>query len=136
MDSNASGLAAREPRSAAAQQTTRSSAETATRAPVDIYEDAEGITLEADMPGVSKDRLTVRVDGNSLLLEGKIQFDLPGQAEAIYADVRSTTYRRSFVLGRELESSNIQAQLKDGVLKVRIPKRAELRPRKIEVQGA
>jgi HSP20 family protein len=135
MDSNSSGLAAREPRSAAAQQHARS-VETATRAPVDIYEDAEGITLEADMPGVSKDRLTVRVDGNSLLLEGKVQFDLPEKADAIYADVRSTSYRRSFVLGRELETANIQAQLKDGVLKVRIPKRAELRPRKIEVQGA
>ena len=135
MDSNSSGLAARESGGAAAQQYARG-AEATIRAPVDIYEDADGITLEADMPGVSKDRLLVRVEGNSLVIEGKVQFELPAHAEAIYADVRATTYRRNFVLGRELESSNIQAQLKDGVLKVRIPKRAELRPRKIEVQGA
>jgi len=54
----------------------------------------------------------------------------------MYADVRSTVYRRSFVLSRELETSNIQATLKDGVLTVRIPKRAELRPRRIEVRTA
>lgn len=49
-------------------------------------------------------------------------------------DVRSTHYRRSFVLSRELERQKIEANLKDGVLTIRIPKRAELRPRKIEVQ--
>lgn len=138
MDSNAS-VAQRESGSAAApqQQLQRTrGAETPMRAPVDIFEDREGITLEADMPGVSKDRLTVRVDGDTLVVEGKVHFELPEQAEALYADVRSTSYRRSFVLGRELDTEKIQAQLKDGVLKVRISKRAELQPRKIEVQGA
>lgn len=103
---------------------------------VDIYEDAEGITLEADMAGVSKERLNVHVDGDNLLLEGTVQLELPEQAEALYADIRSTVYRRSFTLSRELESEHIQAILKDGVLRVRIPKRAALRPRKIEVQSS
>jgi len=75
------------------------------------------------------------VDGNTLLLEGTVQFELPEQAEALYADVRSTVYRRSFVLSRELEAEKVQANPRDGVLTVRIPKRLELRPRKIEVQG-
>lgn len=110
--------------------------EAAIRAAVDIYEDGEGINLVADMPGVSKDRLNVRVDGDTLLLEGDVQFDLPEQASALYADVRSSTYRRSFVLSRELDTDKIQANLKDGVLTVRIPKRASLRPRKIEVQAS
>ncbi len=121
--------------SAATPQRARAS-EVAIRAPVDIYEDGEGINLVADMPGVSKDRLNVRVDGDTLLLEGDVQFDLSEQADALYADVRSTTYRRSFILSRELETDKIQANLKDGVLTVRIPKRASLRPRKIEVQGS
>ena len=111
-------------------------AESAIRAPADVYEDREGITLEADMPGVSRERLNVRVDGDNLLLEGNVQFELPEQAEALYADVRSTVYRRSFVLSRELDTAQIQATLKDGVLTVRIPRRAELRPRKIEVKGS
>ena len=105
------------------------------RPPVDVYENAEGITLEADMPGVSKERLDVRVEGDTLLVEGGVQFALPEQSEALYADVRATTYRRTFLLSRELDTDKIQANLKDGVLRVRIPKRAELRPRKIEVLG-
>lgn len=135
MDTNTSAVAQREPRGASALQARGPAAEAAIRAPVDIFEDSEGITLEADMPGVSKDRLTVRIDGDTLVLEGQVQFDLPEQSEALYADVRSSGYRRSFALSRELDTGNIQAQLKDGVLKVRIPKRAELKPRKIDVQG-
>jgi HSP20 family molecular chaperone IbpA len=138
MDTQTSGVAPRDSRSASAQQpqSRGRTAEAAIRAAVDIFEDSEGLTLEADMPGVSKDRLTLRIDGDTLVLEGKAQFELPEHSEALYADVRSNSYRRNFVLSRELDTSHIQAQLKDGVLKVRIPKRAELRPRKIEVQGA
>jgi HSP20 family protein len=110
--------------------------ETLLRAPVDIFEDSESLVLTADMPGVSKDHLNVRVEGDTLLLEGDVLFDLPEKAEAVYADVRSTAYRRSFVLSRELDTEKIQANLKDGVLSVRIPKRAAVRPRKIEVQGS
>jgi len=63
-----------------------------------------------------------------------VQFQLPEHSEAVYADVRSTAYRSSFVLSRELDTDKIQANLKDGVLTVRIPKHAALRPRKIEVR--
>lgn len=104
------------------------------RPPVDIYENGEGITVQADLPGVSKERLDVRVENQSLVIEGQVQFDLPEQAEALYADVRSSTYRRSFALSGELETEKIEANLKDGVLTVRIPKRAELRARRIEIQ--
>lgn len=104
------------------------------RPPVDIYEDANGITLMADMPGVSRDRLTIEVDRDMLLVEGDARIDMSEGMEALYADVRSTRYRRSFALSGELETGQIDASLKDGVLSVRIPKRAEVRPRKIEVR--
>jgi HSP20 family protein len=135
MSTNVNEVAKRQSDGAVAQARGRT-AESAIRAPADVYEDREGITLEADMPGVSRERLNVRVDGDNLLLEGNVQFELPEQAEALYADVRSTVYRRSFVLSRELDTAQIQATLKDGVLTVRIPRRAELRPRKIEVKGS
>ncbi|MBV9343578.1 MAG: Hsp20/alpha crystallin family protein [Gammaproteobacteria bacterium] len=109
--------------------------EAALRPPVDIHEDQDGLMLQADMPGVARERLEVRVDGDTLLLEGRVQFELPSSAEALYADVRATVYRRSFILSRELDSAKINATLKDGVLSVKIPKRAELRPRRITVQG-
>ena len=111
------------------------SSESALRPAVDIFENDEGITLQADMPGVSKDRLNVRVEGTSLLIEGEIGISRQEQMQALYADVRSATYRRSFLLSNELEASKIDANLKDGVLTVRIPKRAELRPRRIEVRA-
>ena len=112
------------------------SGETAVRPPVDIWEDKDGITLCADMPGVSKDRLELRIDGNSLIIEGHVQLELSGKAEALHADIRSSLYRRTFSLSGELETGKVDATLKDGVLTVRIPKRAELRPRKIEVRAA
>jgi len=109
--------------------------ESVLRPPVDIYETGEGITLQADMPGVAKDRLNLRVEGNSLLIEGTIGVAPQDQMTALHADVRSTVYRRSFTLSNELETQKIEAALKDGQLTVHIPKRAELRPRRIEIRG-
>jgi HSP20 family protein len=106
------------------------------RPPVDVFENSDGITLWADMPGVSRERLSLRVDGNSLLLEGNIEFPMAENLEALHAEVRSTQYRCSFALSNELDTARVDANLKDGVLTVRIPKRAELRPRRIEVRGA
>jgi HSP20 family protein len=106
------------------------------RPPVDIYEDADGITLQLDMPGVSKERLNIQADRNALTVEGDARVDMPEGMEALYADVRATRYRRSFTLSSELEAGKTDASLKDGVLTVRIPKRAEVRPRKIEVRAS
>lgn len=100
---------------------------------VDIYEDAEGIYVHADMPGVSRDRLDIQVNKDALTIEGEAKIAMPEGMEALYADVRSTRYRRSFVLSAELDTDKIDANLKDGVLNIHIPKRAEAKPRKIEV---
>jgi HSP20 family protein len=108
--------------------------EIALRPAVDIYEDAHGITVQAEMPGVSKERLNVQADRNSLLIEGEAAIEVPAGMEALYADVQSTKFRRSFLLSGELATDAIEADLKDGVLTLRIPKRAEFRPRKIEVR--
>jgi HSP20 family molecular chaperone IbpA len=102
---------------------------------VDIFETGEGIVLRADMPGVSKERLNLRVEGNNLIVEGSIGIAPQEQMTALYADVRSTLYRRSFALSNELEADRIDANLKDGVLTVLIPKRAELCARRIEVKS-
>jgi HSP20 family molecular chaperone IbpA len=111
----------------------RSGQEVFLRPAVDIYEDASRITMIADLPGVSRDRLDVQVDGTNLLIEGQAALDLPEDTEAVLADVRSTRYRRSFTLSKELEKDGISAEMKDGVLTLHLPKRAELQPRRIEV---
>lgn len=101
---------------------------------VDIFEDDMGITVHADMPGVSKDQLDIQIDSDSLSIAGSINIPLPEDMNALYADVRATRYQRGFSLSRELDGNNIDASLKDGVLTLRIPKREEHKPRKIEVR--
>ena len=101
---------------------------------VDIYEDETGITLIADMPGVSKDRLGVKVNGDALMIEGEVSVPAPAGMELLYAEILASGYRRSFTLSRELDASRIEANLKDGVLKLRIPKAEEARPRRIEIK--
>ena len=100
---------------------------------VDVFEDASGITLLADMPGVPKDQLELKIEGDALLIEGGVQALTPDGLEAVYAEVRVPRYRRSFTLSRELDTARIEANLKDGVLTLRIPKQAHAQPRRIAV---
>ena len=103
---------------------------------VDVIEDAGGITLLADMPGVPKEQLELKVEGDALLIEGGVQQLTPEGLEAVYAEVRVPRYRRSFTLSRELDTARIEANLKDGVLTLRIPKQAHAQPRRIPVSAA
>ena len=102
---------------------------------VDVYEDDAGITLLADMPGVPRDQLELKVEGDALSIEGGVRTLTPEGLEAVYAELRVPRYRRTFTLSRELDASRIDASLKDGVLTLRIPKQAYAQPRRIEVQA-
>lgn len=104
--------------------------------PVDVYEDESGITLLADLPGVARDRLGVRVDGDTLVLEATASTPQPEGMQLIYGEANCPNYRRQFTLSRELDTARIDASLKDGVLKLSIPKLEEARPRRIEVRAA
>lgn len=101
---------------------------------VDVLEDQTGITLLADLPGVSKEQLELKVDGDTLLIEGTVGALSQEGLEPTYAEVRLPLYRRSFTLSRELDTSHIEANLKNGVLNLRIPKQQHAQPRRIEVQ--
>ena len=103
---------------------------------VDIAEGASGITLFADMPGVSKERLTIQVEGDNLTIEGRAQIDVPDSIELLHSEVRTPYFRRSFVLSRDLDSSKIEATLRNGVLNMHIPKSEQARPRRVEVKVA
>ena len=102
--------------------------------PVDVYEDETGITLTADLPGVAKERLGVKVNADNLLIEGDVSVPAPQEMELLYAEILASSYRRSFTLSGDLDASKIEANLKDGVLKVRIPKAEEAKPRRIEIK--
>jgi HSP20 family molecular chaperone IbpA len=100
---------------------------------VDVLEDGAGITLLADMPGVPKEKLDLKVEGETLLIEGTVSAPAPKEMEAVYVEVRVPRFRRAFTLSRELDPARIEASLKDGVLKLRIPKQEHARPRRIDV---
>lgn len=103
---------------------------------VDVLEDEAGITLLADLPGVGRDSLDIQVEGDSLTIEGAVTAATPEAMEAAYAEVRVPRYRRSFTLSRELDGGRIEAQLKDGVLRLRIPKQEHAQPRRVSIKVA
>ncbi|MCU0964542.1 MAG: Hsp20/alpha crystallin family protein [Burkholderiaceae bacterium] len=118
------------------EQASPSRDEPALLPPVDVIEDATGITLYADLPGVPKDRLNVRVEGETLLIEADLVLAVPQGMQASHAEVQRTHYRRAFTLSRELDPDKVSAELSQGVLRLRIPKAEHAQPRRISVQVA
>ena len=109
-------------------------AEPALLPPVDIVEDAGGITLTADLPGVEQSELSIGIDGRTLTLDAPLRLGEAGALVSVYAEVRANRYRRSFELSSELDTTAVDAHLKDGVLTLRLPKLERAKPRRIEVR--
>ncbi|MGB0128144.1 MAG: Hsp20/alpha crystallin family protein [Rhodocyclaceae bacterium] len=104
--------------------------------PVDVIEDAGGITVYADMPGVPKDKLHLQVEADTQTIEGELALNIPEGMEASHAEVSLPRYRRVFTLSKELDSAKVAAEFNQGVLKLRIPKAEHAQPRRIEVKVA
>ena len=115
------------------ESTSAQRAEPALLPPVDVVEDSSGITLYADMPGVPKDRLQLRVEGDQLTLEGEMALAVPAGTEPSHAEVQLSRYRRTFTLSKELDADKVSAELKQGVLKLRIPKAEHAQPKRIQI---
>ncbi|KWE65244.1 heat-shock protein [Burkholderia ubonensis] len=103
---------------------------------VDIYEDSQGVTLWADLPGVTKDKLDVKVHDGSLSIEAEAVVPTPANLRLQHAEVREPHFARTFTLSPDFDTSKIDASLQDGVLKLTIPRRDEARPRRIEVKSS
>jgi HSP20 family molecular chaperone IbpA len=102
--------------------------------PTDVIEDAEGITLYADLPGVPKDKLNLHVEADTLTIEGELSLNLPEGMAPSHAEVGLSRYHRVFTLSRELDTGKVSAEFNQGVLKLRIPKAEHAQPRRIEIQ--
>lgn len=109
-------------------------AETTLLPPVDVFEDAGGITLTADLPGVPKDKLHLQIEAETLTIEGEMSLDMPEGMESTHVEIASPRYRRVFTLSKELDTEKIAAEFGQGVLKLRIPKLAHAQPRKVEIR--
>lgn len=104
--------------------------------PVDVLEDDSGITLYADLPGVPKEKLDVRTEGDMLIIEGEIGLEMPQGMEASHVEVTLPRYRRVFSLSKELDTERLAAEFKQGVLKLHIQKADHAKPKRIEVRAA
>jgi HSP20 family molecular chaperone IbpA len=100
---------------------------------VDVIEDATGITLYADLPGVPKDKLNLQVEVDALTIEGEVTLSAPDGLKSLHAEVSLPRYRRAFTLSKELDVEKVSAEFNQGVLKLHIPKAAQAQPRKINV---
>lgn len=108
--------------------------EAALTPPVDVIEDASGITLYADLPGVSRDKLNLQVEAATLTIEAESDLQVPEGLKSSHTEVGLARFRRVFTLSKELDTQNVSAELAQGVLKLRIPKAAHAQTRRIDIQ--
>jgi len=102
----------------------------------DIHETKDGAVIYIDLPGVSKDSLDINMDSDVLTIKGGVNLNTPDDLNPTYMDVHAGFYSRKFTLSSELDSAKIDANLKNGVLKLEIPRSEKHKPRKIEVKVA
>ena len=101
----------------------------------DIYETDEAIFVVADMPGVGEDSLDITLEKGVLTLNGTVEPEAPEGYSLAYAEYRVGDYVRSFSLSNEIDQGAIEATLKDGVLRLTLPKVTEAQMRKIAVKA-
>jgi HSP20 family molecular chaperone IbpA len=103
--------------------------------PVQVIENAQGITLLADLPGVPKEKLDLNIEGETVTIEGELALDVPDGLEVTHAEVSLPRFRRVFTLSKELDSNKVAAELVNGVLTLRIPKAEHAQPRRISISS-
>ncbi|MBI5014974.1 MAG: Hsp20/alpha crystallin family protein [Deltaproteobacteria bacterium] len=102
--------------------------------PVDIYETEEGLTVLADLPGVSPSGLSIHVERGILTIEGKI--DAGSRGALLSHEFDLTSFYRQFRVAETIDTEKIRATLKHGVLHLALPKLEKAKPRQIPVQSA
>ncbi|HUF40565.1 MAG TPA: Hsp20/alpha crystallin family protein [Verrucomicrobiae bacterium] len=101
--------------------------------PVDIYENGDGLVVKADLPGVGKENLDVRVENNLLTIRGRAAHAALG--DPIYREYDLVNFFRQFELNERVDQGKISADFKHGVLTLRLPRAEEAKPRKIDVRA-
>ncbi len=101
---------------------------------VDIYENDDEILLFADMPGVTKESISINVDNGKLELSGTRHVQTKGTG--IWQEFGDVEYRRVFSVPQSIEVENVNAELKDGVLNLHLPKTEAAKPRTIKITAA
>ena len=100
---------------------------------VDIYQTREGYVLEAELPGVSKDGVSIQLEGNLLTVEGRRTAPALPESEFFYRESSAADFRRVFELDPAIDAGKISARMEQGILTLTLPKAEAAKPRKIAV---
>jgi HSP20 family protein len=103
--------------------------------PVDIYETAETIVVLADMPGVAADKVTIDIKDDQLTISGEITPPPGNQEHLVVQEYDTGNFLREFTLGQLVDQNRIEAAMKDGVLRLTLPKVEKAKPRKIDIKA-
>jgi HSP20 family molecular chaperone IbpA len=101
----------------------------------DIYEGPEGLVLEADLPGATEHDLHVQLEENVLTLHARAVNPAPAGAKHLHEEYSVGDFSRSFILSDEVERTKISAELKNGVLRLTMPKSDRAKTRRIEIKS-
>jgi HSP20 family molecular chaperone IbpA len=102
----------------------------------DIYETDDELVVVADMPGVDENSVEVTLEKNVLTITGNVDLVQPENFSLAYAEYEEGDYERSFTLSNEIDLNRIEATVKDGVLRLHLPKIGEAKTKKIAVKAA
>jgi HSP20 family molecular chaperone IbpA len=103
---------------------------------VDIAESDKGLVLWADMPGVSEKDVEVNLENHVLRIVGMVNTSTYDKLSPLYTEYNVGNYYREFRLHEDIDPEGISAHMRNGVLEVQLPKRAQAQPRRIEVKSA
>ena len=129
---NTSDLEARPKQKVERQETTRPGSYF--QPAVDIFETPEELVVVADMPGVPPDQVDIDLEGDTLTIDGRVRPDEYQGLKPVYVEYGVGGFYRRFTLGEAIDRDKIQAQLRNGVLTLRLAKAERARPRRITVQ--
>ena len=103
---------------------------------IDVSENAQGYTVKADIPGVKKEDINVRVEGNIVQIEAESRSEKETKEgdKVLRSERHYGTISRSFSLGQDVDASKVQAKYADGVLNLTLPKKAPANPSRISIQ--
>ncbi|MDH3700282.1 MAG: Hsp20/alpha crystallin family protein [Alphaproteobacteria bacterium] len=99
----------------------------------DIFEAEDALTVVMEVPGVTKDTMTVDLENDQLRIEGRIDFSSYEGMEPVYTEYNVGHYQRTFSISNKIDRDKISADLADGVLTLVLPKAEEMKPHKIKV---
>jgi HSP20 family protein len=102
---------------------------------VDIFESEHDITVLADMPGVASDRVSIDLQNNELKITGEVEDQGSEKERYLLQEYNTGRFYRHFTLSDRIDQSKITASMKDGVLRLVLPKAEKAKPKRIEVKG-